>query len=1058
MRSRNNRSNKRPAKYSYRAPGRSVPTTVAAAVAAILAGPTIVWAQTADSTVAGYAAPGATITVHNTATGLTRHGVAGGDGHFVIPGLPPGDYTVDAGPGTEQTVTLQVATTTSLDLKLAQITVSGSRIVHQETLTSEVGQVVSLHDIDNLPQYTRNFLEFANQVPGMQFSVDSQGNTNLRGGAQLTSAVNVYIDGVSQKDYVFGGVTGQEGPDQAGDPGNPFPQLAIDEYKVLTSNYKAEYGDAASAIIVAQTRSGTNHFEGESFVTFTNQNLRASTPAELQPGQHKASAPSWEFGASEGGPIIPDRMHFFVTFERKTLSEQNVVFPATGADPAVVNPLLPPGVASQFGPTTNPFSEDLGFAKLDFEPSEADRLEATFKLRLERSLQGAQGQTAASAASHYKNEDDRYMLLWTHAWQNALNEVRVTHQNTTSNTNAEPSPQFDYYYYPVAGNVGLNHEIIKVNGPGAGVGFRYEQSGTGIQDDVTFTNFTDHTIKLGGRFQAIDLVAAAGTVDLSDAQYFEAVCATGGCPAGVNPGVFANPIEVQFPVSFAGQGAPRVDSKDKQFSLYLQDDWTVNRHLTVNAGVRWDYEKVPLWQDYQTPAAVVAALNSPGALSNCTVNGAPVPVGTHACYDPNVTYAQLLAKTFPGDPATNINDYISNGSNRKYPTNEFQPRFGFAYDINADQQYVVFGGYGRSFDRTLFNQLSYETTKVGLYNNPQIYFPSPFTNDSFGPCATAADVNPTSHCYAWNPTYLTAAGLATIPVATSSHEVDMINNNIKAPHSDQFSIGFRTRLADWDAALTFSDIKSYDALIGHLGLRYADGSYYSDFGFPWNAFGSLKGYGALILWDNAGEDENQQVTLAFNKAYTPASGWSTSIAYTYSNAYQNNVAGPLNPYAGNPNGYLFDLPNPKDYPLLPSTAVPKHRLVATGSYDLPWGLKVSGKGEIASATNLDVILGCPLNTCNPYGGNAYPIGVKIPNAIGYRDLDLSLARPFNIWREVKGTVRFDVLNVFNYTNFDPNAAVWSPAFGQPIPQPHYNGTGPIVGFPRTLRLTGQLTW
>jgi hypothetical protein len=65
---------------------------------------------------------------------------------------------------------------------------------------------------------------------------------------------------------------------------------------------------------------------------------------------------------------------------------------------------------------------------------------------------------------------------------------------------------------------------------------------------------------------------------------------------------------------------------------------------------------------------------------------------------------------------------------------------------------------------------------------------------------------------------------------------------------------------------------------------------------------------------------------------------------------------------------------------------------------------------------------------------------------------------------VKGTVRFDVLNVFNYTNYDPNSATWAPSFsaGPPpqaiIPQPHYQANGNIVGFPRTLKLTGQLTW
>lgn len=1044
--------------------GGPLPTTVAAAVAAILAGPTVVWAQTADSTLSGYAAPGATVTAHNTATGLTRHGVAGGDGRFVIPGLPPGDYAVDAGPGTGQTVTLQVATTTNVDLKLEQVTITGSRPVHQEVLTSEVGQVVSLHDIDVLPQYTRNFLEFANQVPGMQFNVDSTGNTNLRGGAQLYSNINVYIDGISQKDYVNGGITGQEGPGQAGDPGNPFPQLAIDQYKVITSNYKAEYGDAASAIIVAQTKSGTNSFEGESFLTFTNQNLRARTAAENASLLPKATAPSWEFGAAEGGPIIQDHLHFFLTFERKTLSEQNVVFPGGGVAAATVDSQLPASVLSQFGPTTNPFTEDLGFAKLDFEPGEADRFELTAKIRDERQLVGSAGQTAASAATHYKNDDTRYMLLWTHAWQSVLNELRVTEQNTTSNSNAAPSQQFQYHYFPnclpANGPCGKSafvpdDNIIDVGGPGAGVGFRYDQSGTGLQDDLTFSNFHDHTIKMGARFQAVDLVAASNTLDLSDAVYYNALTGTG---------VYPNPYLVQYPVSFPGVGAPRVESKDKQFGLYLQDDWTVNTHLTVNAGVRWDYETVPLWYNYVTPASVVAALNSPGALSNCTVNGAPIPVGTGACYSPNVTYAQLLAKSFPGDPATNINDYISTGSNRKPPKNLFQPRLGFAYDINADQRDVVFGGYGRSYDRNLFSQLAYETTKLGLYNNPQIYFPTPFTNDFFGTCMTAADVNPANHCYAWNPIYLTAAGLATIPVATSSHEVDMINNNIKPPHSDQFSIGYRTRLADWDAAVTFADIKSYDAMIGHLGLRYADGSYYSTFGFPWNAGGSLNGFGSLILWDNAGVDENQQVTLSLSKAYTPASGWSASFAYTYSNAYQNNVAGPLNPYQGNPNAYLFDLPNPKDYPLEPSTAVPKHRAVATASYDLGWGLQLSGKGEIASSTNIDTILGCPgatfPATCNNgIGGNAFPIAVKIPNAIGYRDVDLSLAKSFSIWREVKGTVRMDVLNVFNYTNYDPNAATWNPGSQYPvIVQPTYTANGPIVGFPRTLKLTGNLSW
>jgi hypothetical protein len=133
--------------------------------------------------------------------------------------------------------------------------------------------------------------------------------------------------------------------------------------------------------------------------------------------------------------------------------------------------------------------------------------------------------------------------------------------------------------------------------------------------------------------------------------------------------------------------------------------------------------------------------------------------------------------------------------------------------------------------------------------------------------------------------------------------------------------------------------------------------------------------------------------------------------------------------------------------------------VATGSYDLPWGFSVSGKGEISSSTNIDTILGlpCPGPVCNAYGGNATPISVKIPNAIGYRDLDLSLAKKFGVWKDVKAVVRFDLLNVFNYTNYDPGSATWGPNYPN-IVQPHYLANGPIVGFPRTLKLTGQITW
>jgi hypothetical protein len=302
----------------------------------------------------GRASAGAEVTARNVATGVTRRTTAGADGSYAIPGLQPGTYKIDAGAGTETTVTLTVASTANVDLtaapaeevtgSLTEITVKSKRIV--DTRTSEVGNTVSLQQIETVPQITRNFLEFADTVPGMIFSVNSSGQTSLTSGAQNSSAVNVYIDGVGQKNYVKeGGVSGQFFTQ-----GNPFPQLAVGEYKVITSNYKAEYDQVSSAAIVAETKYGTNEFHGEAYGQFSNQNLRAETPAERFAD---AEVPSnvKEFGASLGGPIIKDMLHVFLTYEGKRYNTPKDVTPGvTVIDGIDTTTLLPASAVAQLGP------------------------------------------------------------------------------------------------------------------------------------------------------------------------------------------------------------------------------------------------------------------------------------------------------------------------------------------------------------------------------------------------------------------------------------------------------------------------------------------------------------------------------------------------------------------------------------------------------------------------------------------------------------------------------------------------------------------------------------
>src|SRR5690606_84884 len=240
----------------------------ALAAAMLLSAPAL--AQSTAATLRGQvlvdSAPAAeaTVTATNTATGLTRS-VQTSNGSYSPAGLPPGPYRVDVvagGDTSSQEVSLRIGQTATLDLQaggLAEAAPSGEATEFDtvvvtappmvETRTSEVATYVSQRQIEALPQASRNFLAFADTVPGMIFETGSDGSSKLRGGSQSSNGINVFIDGVGQKNYVLkGGVSGQDSSS-----GSPFPQLAIGEYKVITSNYKAEYDQISSAAVTAVT-------------------------------------------------------------------------------------------------------------------------------------------------------------------------------------------------------------------------------------------------------------------------------------------------------------------------------------------------------------------------------------------------------------------------------------------------------------------------------------------------------------------------------------------------------------------------------------------------------------------------------------------------------------------------------------------------------------------------------------------------------------------------------------------------------------------------------------
>ena len=1007
---------------------------ITASMGAVALAPSAGWAQSSNANLRGSAPPNATVTAKNLATGTQRTTTSNAQGSYSLIGLQPGTYKIDAGPGTEQVVTLTVASTATLNItagattaapvsaaapsaanaqNLSSVSVTASSL--PEVKTPEVGGTISQHQIETIPQISRNFLEFADTVPGMVFSVNSQGNTSLRGGAQNNASTNVYIDGVGQKSYLFGGPSGQNASQ-----GNPFPQLAIGEYKVITSNYKAEYGQISSAAVTAQTKSGTNEFHGEVFDRYTSDKYRARTPAENDAG-FKTPSKEKEFGVAIGGPIVKDKAHFFFTYEGKRFNTPLTVSPTS--DGAAGVPFLPPDIASQLGPAQRSFSENLYFGKVDWEPTDRDRFEFSAQVRKENQVGGTGGVIAASAGFTTINEDKRYQVRWQHSGEATFNELLLTYETATYSPTANNFGNGLAYTYTLPNS---DPDIIKTGAADPRATQSKGQQGPAIQDDLTFNDLVwhgDHVIKTGFKRKFIKL-NAADAADVNP-QFTYAVL-----PAGTA----ATPYSVFFtkPVTGIGGISPNVNTKSKQFGAYVQDDWAINDKLILNLGVRWDYENTNAYTTFVTPPDVVAAfgMQDPNA-----------PAGQ--------TYAQSLARG-----GVNINDYISNGSNRSPYKGEWAPRLGFSYDLNADEAHVIHGGAGRSYDRDLYDYLQLEITKSAL---PQYtyYLQDPAT----GACSRGR-----TPCVPFDPALLN--GLPNVQALQAAGlkagtEVDLLNNHLKAPYSDQFSIGMANTVGEWQTDATVARVLSYDGFAFTLGNRYPDGSFYND---PRvcnanadpgvsQAFGcQIPGFGSLIIGNNGIRTRTTQVLLSANKPYNEQAGWGVTMAYTYTHAKQNRD---INEH------YSLDEATIGNYPFITSNAAAKHRFVATGVIDAPWGITASVKLTLATPIPYNGSLcyqyasGNTFDTgglCTPYASNVqgngkFLVGGKV---FGFRDVDFQATKNFT-FNGFDFYGRFDLLNVFNFRN---TVDLRSDFNGGPASANNpvtYNRNGQITFVPRTVK-------
>ena len=532
------------------------------------------------------------VTAIEVATGIRRSATVGTDGTYNFASLRPGTYRLEIklqnGTRNSDAFTLRVGQNAGLDLDLSApaapaadasatapegsdaapaggdtIVVTGNRLRSLDG--GQVGINITQRLIEQLPQNNRNFLAFADLAPGVRFLESADGSSRIQGGAQDSRTVNVFVDGVSQKDYVLkNGITGQDSS-----AGNPFPQLAIGEYQVLSSNYKAEFDQVSSVAITAATKSGTNEFHGEGFLDYTNQDLRARRPSELFPTKtDKVESNNKQFGLALGGPIVKDRAHFFLTYEGKRIDSPYDVRPENGFPISG----LPTQYQQYFGSFSQRFNEDLYFGKIDVEPSDKDLIEFTGKYRKESGVQIGTGFAAASTATLNKVEEKRFTGRWQRSEDSWINDFRVSYQDTRwAPTPATGGITTLFQATPLVNGNRSRFNLLQF---GAGGNQQDKgQKGWTVQNDFTWTGFDGHTIKVGAKASWIKLRSLEQ--NLTNPLYTYDVNAFS--QSGFNDAV---PYRVQFGAPTSA-GASDVRSNNFQFGVYAQDDWDVTPRLTV---------------------------------------------------------------------------------------------------------------------------------------------------------------------------------------------------------------------------------------------------------------------------------------------------------------------------------------------------------------------------------------------------------------------------------------------------------------------------------------------
>ena len=657
--------------------------------------------------------PGATVTARNVDTGFMRTAVTDGQGEYRLPSLPPGRYAVAtelAGFTTETRpdITLIIDQTATLNFSLKPaaiaetVTVTGESPIVDIT-RSDVSTSVSTQQIQDLPVASRRWIDLAMLTPGT--SQDNirgffyRGNVNIGAGTREYSNAFV-VDGVNN--------TWAE----MGEPRQNFAMDAIQEFKVSTSTYKAEYGLATGGVLSVVTKSGTNQLHGSGLLFFRDASITAREFFQTVKPDYRR----YQYGGTVGGPIVRNKTHYFFAVEG---TDENQFFTVNARG-------LWPQYEGTFKSAQNRWTYN---AKVNHQLSPAQSLFVRYGAEDEyRPIITTGGRTTPSASFDFAVP--RRSAVVGHSWvlnDRALNDVRFQY----AYAKYEVSPPYSHGDYepgdfaarlPFCTPV-LNYPSIQVGGCGnaqMGPEGRWQ-----FKDDFSYLmrRWGTHQWKAGFDFSYVPFQGDNTMSPLGNWNFPRDV------PYDAND-------RTTWPTSYTNALPTYANIPVKIYAGYLQDDWQAGDGLTFNLGIRYDVQVGSFNENLSDLL---------GAIQNKLGRDGSFP------FDVSV---------FP-QPRPNRGDH-----------NNFGPRAGVAWDPANNGVTNLHAAYGLFYDnvRTLtnFNELVWPQAKTITIQNPA--YPDPFGGrsreaflSSTPPTVTIgsnAQINPYAHQYNVGVNRMVARGVA----------------------------------------------------------------------------------------------------------------------------------------------------------------------------------------------------------------------------------------------------------------------------------------------------------